>query len=151
MCEFISWKEVKTKEGTEILFLTSNDIYNTKRGKELQKHTTSDDFIGHGAIDFYFEIGAGKGIEKECTDFSSPDNFPKVISDAIKAGNFRGLETPYQLLTQPALAKYEAIEKDALAKYQATQQPALAKYQAIKKDAFWDLFAVKENRNPLWR
>ena len=33
MCDFISWKEVKTEKGKEILFLMYNDIYNTARGR----------------------------------------------------------------------------------------------------------------------
>ena len=129
MCDFISWKEITTADGgAEILFLTYEDIYNTKRGRELQKYTTGDDFVGHGAIDFYYELN-GKGINKECTDFSSPNNFPPVIADAIKAGKFYLLGTPMGLLLP------------------AKRAPLYADYEA----KFWELFFVPENRAEAWR
>ena len=98
MCEFISWKEVKTAEGTEIFFLTYDDIYNTKRGKELRDYTKNDgDLIGHGAIDYFYDL-KGRGANKECTDFSTPKNFPDQIVEAIKRGKFYLLGAPVGLL-----------------------------------------------------
>lgn len=135
MCEFISWIE----KNNEILFLDYHDIYETKRGKELREFCVNpDDLVGHGAIRHYYSIVGGK--ERECTDFSSPKNFPPKIVAAIKAGKFAGLGVSEQLLNEPALAEYQKI-----------QQPAWAEYQKIKQSAFWKLFSVKKNRNPLWK
>ena len=69
MCDFVSWIE---KDQT-IVFLTGEDVFKTKKGKELQKHTCSEDWIGHGAIRWYYEFEGGR--ERECTDFSKPENY----------------------------------------------------------------------------
>jgi hypothetical protein len=134
MCEFISWKEIKTPTGTEILFLTRDDIFNTSRGAELRQHTTPEDFVGHGAIAFYYQIAANKGINRECTDFSTPDNFPPEIVAAIKAGKMLGMVDffPNGLLRAPLYADYEA-KRDALLGEQ------------------WGLFLDPANRAEAWR
>jgi hypothetical protein len=158
MCNFISWIE---KNG-EILFLTANDIFNTKRGRELQKHTTPDDFIGHGAIEFFYRLEYGTGKHLECEDFSSPKNFPPQIVSAIKRLQFVGLGTPMELLSktaraeyrkieQTALAEYRKIEHTALAEYRKIEQPAWAEYEKIEQTAFWKLFRLKKNRAKAWR
>ena len=90
MCDFVSWIE----KDDEVLFLTGQDVFNTKRGKELQRYCGSkDDLTGHGAIRWYFGNHEGNevvplkgGKERECTDFSSPDKFPKQIVKSIKRG-----------------------------------------------------------------
>lgn len=85
MCEFLSWVEKDKK----IHFLTPELIYSTPRGKALQKFCQStEDYLGHGAIKFYFDVEGGEN--KECTDFSIPDNFPPKIVKAIKSGDFKG-------------------------------------------------------------
>ena len=164
MCEFISYIE---KNG-EVLFLTGDDVFNTKRGKQLQKHCKSaDDLTGHGAIRWYFGIDDKPlegGKERECTDFSSPANFPKPIVKAIKAGLMAGFKdgTPQELLTNPAWAEYEKITNTAwaeyekitntaLAEYEKIKNPALAEYEKITNTAFWALFADVNNRNHEWR
>jgi hypothetical protein len=134
MCDFISWKVVRTADGgMEILFLTYDDIYNTKRGKELQKYTIPNDFVGHGAIDFYYGLN-GRGTNKECTDFSSPDNFPSIIADAIKMGKFYLMGTPEGLLLpskrDPLYADYEAKCAPLDADYKAKRDPLYADYEA---------------------
>jgi len=173
MCEFISWKEIDTEKGKEILFLTAYDIFSTKRGRQLQKHTTPGDFVGHGAIAFFYEIDPSKGINRECTDFSDPKYFPDEIVAAIKAGKFRGLGNPEGLLTAPAWKAYQeatatawkayleakapawkAYQKATAAAekaYQEATAPARKAYQEAKDAAFWDLFADPKNRNPKWR
>ena len=162
MCVFISWKEVRRTDGaTEILFLTYDDIYNSKRGKKLQQHTTPDDFVGHGAIDFFYELD-GKGVKKECTDFSSPSKFPVVIAEAIKTGKFYLMGIPLGLLSPSALADYEKIRKSAWADYEKIENPARADYEKIEKPAradyekirltaFWELFFIPGNRAEGWR
>ena len=149
MCDFVSF--IVMPDG-EIRFLTADMIFKTRRGKELQKYDPNrENWVGHGAIMFYFDMQKRQGIQRECTDFSTPDNFPKEIVTAIKAGKMRGLGCPIGLLSKPALAEYQKIEQPALAEYQKIEQPALAEYKKIERAAFWDLFELPENRNPLWR
>jgi hypothetical protein len=164
LCEFISWIE----KGDEILFLTGNDVFQTKRGLELQKYCKSkSDLTGHGAIRWYFgkddkPLEAGK--ERECTNFSTPDNFPKAIAKAIKRGEMWGFEygTPEQLLWDAAVAEYQKVTDAAYAEYQKVTDAAYAEYQKVtdaayaeyKKvtdAAFWTIFADKNNRNPKWK
>jgi hypothetical protein len=126
-------------------------VFNTKEGKELQKYCGNNrDYIGHGAIRHYFGNFTG-GIEHEYTDFSSPDNFPKEIVEAIKAGQFRGLGIDEGLLTKKAWAEYNKIEQPARAEYEKIRQSARAEYDKIKQSAFWDLFKNKKNRPKCWR
>jgi hypothetical protein len=132
VCEFISWKEIKCPDGsTQILFLTYDDIHNTSRGLELRNHTTGDDLRGHGAIDFYYQLN-GKGKNRECTDFSTPDNFPKEIVVALKAGLMRGVSDyfPNRLLTAALDADYKAKTAPLYADYEAKRAPLDADYKA---------------------
>ena len=125
MCDFISWIEV----GGNIFFLTSDDLH-SRKGWELKKHLGSqytEDVKGHGAIKWFFDM-EGKGKHKECTDFSTPSNFPPEIVVAIKAGKFRGIGIAKQLLKTPAWAEYEKV----------------------KASAFWNLFADPKNRTKAW-
>ncbi len=138
-------------------------MFHSPRGEALRNYTLSpDDYCGHGTIRAWYGIDAGDGIDKECTAFISPQNFPMPIVKALKKGAFRGLGMANDLLTtqawaeyrviqQPVWAKYKAIEQQAWAEYEAIQQPALAKYQKIRQQAFWDLFAILENRAEVWR
>ena len=142
MCEFISWKEF---DGGYVLFLTAKDIYETKRGRELQEYSGSeDDLTGHGAIDFFYDL-KGKGKNKECTDFSTPDNFPPAIVRAIKAGEFRGLGIAKELLTAPAWAKYEKVTDSALAEYEKVKAPAKAKYEKVEAPAWAEYNKVTDS------
>lgn len=91
MCDFVSWLEIKNDKGNDIvLYLDDDDIYHTKRGKLLQSYSGCEaDLTGHGSIRWFYELSNKRGREKECTDFSSPDNFPKKIVSAIKEGKFK--------------------------------------------------------------
>jgi hypothetical protein len=138
MCEFISWIEYKN----EILFLAKHEL-ETSRGKALRKHLGSEfnnDVKGHGAIEWYYKLKPNSGMHKECTNFSSPDNFPKQIASAIKKGCFCGIEISDQLLTQKAWAEYEKVTG-----------PAWAEYQKVTGTAFWKIFKIKTNRAKAWR
>ena len=158
MCDFISWIE---KDG-QVYYLTYRDIYNTRRGKELRNHCMSkDDLSGHGAIRYYYDNFTG-GAEKECTDFTTPANFPPEIVEDIKAGKFRGLGINKELLTAPALKLYEETEAQALKLYKETKAPAWKLYEETeaqawklyeetKAQAFWDIFKIVKNRKKLWR
>ena len=104
MCEFISW----INKDSKAIFLTGDDVFKTKRGRELQKYSKDpDDWLGHGAIRWYYNFKGG--VDKECTDFSSPDNFPSDIITAIKSGKMRRLGIAKDLLTISALAEYHKI------------------------------------------
>jgi hypothetical protein len=132
MCEFISWIEKDDK----VLFLTYDDIYHTKKGKELQKHCkNSRDYTGHGAIGYFYNLSENTGTNKECTDFTSPDNFPSDIVKAIKLGQFTGLGLSKDLLTEQAYAEYVEIRQAAFAEYMKIQQAAYAKYEEIQQQA----------------
>jgi hypothetical protein len=141
MCEFISWKEYHGK----IYFLTADQIFNTPRGKELQAHTSREDWVGHGAIAFYYNLPEGELVRNcECTDFSTPDNFPEVIAAAIRNGEFRGLGTPEGLLSKPAWAEYEKVRQPAWAEYEKVQQPALAEYEKVQQAALAEYEKVQQ-------
>ena len=135
MCEFISHLENK-KTGT-VKFLTADDIFKSRRGKELQRfNPVKEDWVGHGAILWFFSLDRKDWLQKECTDFSTPDNFPKEIVTAIKAGKMaiNGLAFPIGILGAPLYADYEA-KRDALdADYKAKRVALYAAYEA-KRDA----------------
>ena len=166
MCEFLSAVKVVGKSGKDkYYFLTYNLIHNTPRGKLLQKKYGGDDLIGHGAIRDYFELKE-RGENWEQTDFSTPDNFPPEIIKALVSGEFRGFITGncLPLLTsialqeykkrEPAYAEWEKIDavwgKRADAVWEKKADTLWEKADA-EKHIFWDLFAIKKNRNPKWR
>ena len=168
MCEFASWKVYKDK----VYFLQDSDL-NTKEGRKLLHPEVIADLPGHGAIESYYPELKGKGENKECTDFSTPDNFPKEIAKAIKGGKITRFGIGKALLNNEGLAKYKKIEQAALAKYEKIRQsaraeyekirqpawaeyekirqPALAEYEKIRQPAFWKIFAQKKFRNEAWR
>ncbi len=101
MCEFMSWIEYQGK----IYFLDDNKL-NTKEGRELLQYLGDrkyEDIPGHGAILHYYPELKHKGKDKECTDFSTPDNFPSKIVEAIKKGLFVNFGACPQILTASAL------------------------------------------------
>ena len=171
MSRFISWIDIG--EG-KVRFLTDRDIFETDRGRHLQARTATRHIVGHGAIRWFYQLRRDDGVDRECTDFSSPGNFPSEIADAIRAGAFRGLGTPRGLLSQPAWEEYQEVEAASLAEYmqlermllaeyrqlerpvsavehQDTQAAAWMKHQAVIQPLFWDLFAVPENRADAWK
>jgi Skp family chaperone for outer membrane proteins len=133
MCEFVSWIEKSPKK---ILFMTDDLIFNTEKGKLLQKQCSKYDLQGHGAIRFYFGLESEEGKQKECSDFSDSASFPKAIVAAIKAGQmFRMAENPpLGLLTPAAQADYRAKHDALYADYEAKHAPLDADYRA-KHDA----------------
>ena len=133
MCEFVSWIE----KGKQVYFLTRTQV-DSPQGEALKKRFPGEgELLGHAAIRAYFELDGG--TEREQADFSTPDNFPKAIVTAIKAGEFRGFDTPKYLLLE---AKCIALDAD----YEAKRAPLDADYT----NSFWNLFAIPENRNPAW-
>ncbi len=133
MCEFLSWIEKDDK----VYYLTSKQIYETLRGKQLQRFCgDADDHVGHGAIRFYYRLAVGEGKNKECTDFSTPANFPTKIAQAVKDMKFRGMATPSELLTEQAWAEYEKVTEQALAEYDKVRQPAYTEHEKVRQQAY---------------
>ena len=65
-----------------------NENINFDKIRELCDYCGNQhDLTGHGAIRYYYDNFKG-GIDKECEDFSSPDNFPSEIVQDIKLGKF---------------------------------------------------------------
>ena len=159
MCEFISWVE----KGEKVYFLTTN-LIESKKGKTLLKDS-QEDITGHGAIRLFFGLEQDEGVNKECVDFTDPDNFPPVIVKAIKAGEFKGVPLPAGLCVKPLYDKYQADRKTLDDKYQADSEtlydkywadlkPLYDKYRADRKpldDKYWALFATPKNRRRIWR
>ena len=140
MCEFISWIELADGK---IKFLTGDQAFGDHpKSKALREwNKCNDDLRGHGAIRRYYKLANHDGKNRECTDFSTPGNFPDEIAAALRAGKMWGFGgCPKELLTAPALADYNKITA-----------PAWADYTKITAPAFWKIFAVPENRNPKWR
>ena len=172
MCEFISWIEYKDN----IYFMDDTKL-NTKEGRELIKYLGNqyaDDIKGHGAIRHYYPEIKDKGVNKECADFSSPNNFPPEIVEAIKRGIFAKVGKPGSyILTGPALAEYERIKgqawaeykrikgqasaeygritRQALAEYDRIKGQALAEYGRITRQACWKLVRNPVNRAEAWK
>jgi Fe-S cluster biosynthesis and repair protein YggX len=151
MCQFISWKEYEGKN----YFLINEDL-ETKEGKKLLKEDVKDDLCGHGALTSYYPELVYKGTSHECSDFSSPYNFPKEIVKAIKQGklsrigicvevlNVLGVKE-YNKIKQPALAEYNKIEQSAWAEYNKIEQPALAEYNKIKQPALAEYNKIEQS------
>ena len=152
MCEFSSWKKMPKTWNPEvtrrIFYLTKPDL-DSKRGRELKKFLGpqyDNDKVGHGAIDWFYQLG-GVGINKECTNFNDPNEFPPEIVADIKAGNFYGMGLPTEILTPDARAQYEAVEKPARAQFEAVEKSAWAQYKAVEKPAGAQFEAVEK---PAW-
>src|SRR3990167_2160775 len=102
MSECLSW----IHQGKKTYYLTHDQVFHTKKGRALMEKLKGD-FIGHSAIRFYYRLpepdDENRRQEPQCTDFSTPDNFPAVLVEAIQRGDFRGFGTPECLLSAPAL------------------------------------------------
>ena len=137
MCEFVSY----IQKGRKFYFLTGKQVFETPKGEALRKWCKStDDYVGHGAIRWYYGLEQKDGRNVGCTDFSSPENFPTMIVRAIKRGDMQGLGTSEGLLTDAADAEYKR-----------GTAPAYAEYKRVTAAAFWGLFANPENRVKAWR
>jgi len=134
MCEFLSWIE----KGDKVYFLTKAQI-DSPQGEAVKKRFPGEgELIGHSAIRAYYDIDGGK--EKEQTDFSSPDNFPKEIIEAILKGKFGYIPVPKGILKKPLDDKYSADQKPLDDKYSADQKLLNDKYSADRKpldDKYW--------------
>lgn len=141
MCDFVSWIEYEGKN----YWLKDKDL-ETKEGKKLLKEVSNGDICGHGAIRTYYAGGQQKvgqklqwGKERQCTDFSNPNNFPAEIVKCIKSGGMSRIGISLQLLNDVGKAEYKKVEGQALAEYKKVMGPA-----------FWKIFQEKKNRALAW-
>ena len=170
MCELVSWLKVDKN----VFFLTDDDL----KGRKFAEYKNYNpqwrqDIYGHGAIFYFYPELKNKGVQEECTDFSSPDNFPKEIVTAIKNCKLTKFNIAKQLLTQLARREYDMIKQSTWEEYYKIWQLNRDKYIKIRTSAqdkyngikelnwdeynrvrlleFWKLFKVKKNRVKAWR
>lgn len=133
MCKAISWIE---KNG-EILFLDDDDIL-SKRGKKLIDYNGNIDIQGHGAVRWFWDVK--EGVNKECSDFSNPDNFPEKIVNKIIAGKMTLICNDYHalrlMLTNTSWAQYKEDVKTARAQHDEAVNTSLAQYDEVVKTAW---------------
>ena len=127
MCQFVSW----IKHGNNVFFLDDLKL-NTKEGRELLKQCKDDDIRGHGAIRAYYPELRKLGTNVECDDFSSPDEFPSEVVEAIKKGIFTEFGVCEDILTEPAYAKYGKVRDAAFAEYDKVRNAAWAEYEKVR-------------------
>ena len=140
MCEFASWVEYKGKA----YFLVNSDL-DTKEGRELLEPEFKDDLCGHGAIRKYYPELKDNGENKECTNFSTPVNFPKEIVKAIKLGKLSKFEICLDILNDLGKAEYKKIEQPAYAEYLKIEQPAYAEYEKIEQPAYAEYLKIEQS------
>jgi hypothetical protein len=132
MSQHYSWIEKDDKT----IFLTADDVFKSRRGKQLRQHTCRWDWHGHGAIRWFYGFTGGR--DRECTEFSTPKNFPPELVTAIVAGRMWGLgitDNMRAMLLAPAWKQYDAVRAEAWkkyhAKYDAVVIPAWKKYRSV--------------------
>jgi vacuolar-type H+-ATPase subunit E/Vma4 len=143
MCKRVSW--IKTNDN-HLLYLTTYDLFDTPQGKAVREQLSEDDWIGHTAIKMFYGYKPQDriGAEQECTDFSSPFNFPDEIAQAIKDGKFMDV-IDSDILTVDAFAKYEKIEQSAYDEYKKIEQSACAEYEKIRQPAYDEYKKIEQS------
>jgi len=128
MCNFISWIEYKGEN-----FFIDNLKLQTKEGKKLLLPEFQADIKGHGAIRHYYPELNGKGKDRECTDFSTPDNFPKDIAQAFKKGQLSKIGICLDVLNDKGRAEYQKIRQSARAKIIQDKKYIKKEWQGVNK------------------
>ena len=131
MCDFISWKTHKGK----LYFLTDDIVKLRLREFKQYNEGWKGDLLGHGAIDWFFNLPENCGVKGECTDFSSPKNFPKEIVLAIKECRMNLIGFNLNLLNDPARKEYNKIKQTAWKEYDKIKQTARKEYDEITQTA----------------
>ncbi len=140
MGEFISWYE---ELSGKVHFLTDADW-----PKAQALSINAEDFLGHGAI---AAIRGWKvdnrpvGKKRECTDFSTPANFPAVIVAALKAGQMTYVPLPPGLLLPDLDDDYRAKCKPLDDDYRAKCKPLDDDYWAKRKPLDDDYWAKRDD------
>jgi len=149
MCEFVSWIEKDNKN----YYLTKNQL-KTDKGKNLIKYCDGQDIQGHGAIRRYFwgNEQAKGGVDKECSNFSTPLNFPKEIVKDLLNGNFNHklFDLPLDILNNKARKEYLKIKQSEWKEYLKIKQLAWEEYDKKRQLAFYKLLKAKKNRKDIW-
>ncbi|MDD5353266.1 MAG: hypothetical protein PHS93_08920 [Candidatus Omnitrophica bacterium] len=107
MCEFISW----IPKGKTNLFLTYHQVFETDKGQQLRDKLKGD-WYGHAGIRFFYDLSQPDDEnvrkEKDCADFSTPDNFPKDIVKAIKNNEMGGYlkDNLFIMLSEQGINEY---------------------------------------------
>ena len=130
MCQAISWilGWIESHTGKEdfILFFTDKEL-KTAKGKKIGNPN------GHGEIRSHFKP-QGNEVKGECSDLSSPANFPAPIAKAICAGQMtRALENVDIAYLTGCLLSDKAGKK------------------VTDHASFWKLFKTKANRASNWK
>lgn len=143
MSQFISWITWES----EVYFLTSRDL-RTKEGRALRRclgRRYWSDIKGHGAIQEYYtflKFGL-HGTSVECSDFSTPDNFPPEIVKAVKQGRFIGIGVCPKILTRSAADEYEGLRRPAADEYEGLRRPAWAEFEKLEQSAWVEFKKTK--------
>ena len=129
--KFMAWLEnPKTKE---VRFMTKQ-LLASEEGRNLRRYVNVTKAItpevcvtDHGATEFVYDMKPYAWTHKECTDFSTPTNFPKEVAEAIKENRVatEGVEVPEGLMN-PEVKFYTPEEG-------------------------WKKFESRENRAPAWQ
>jgi len=139
MCQFISWIEYED----EVLFLDDTKL-STRDGRKLLKPEFVADLKGHGAIRHYYPELKGRGVDRECSDFSTPNNFPKEIVNRINKGQMSRIGVCPKILTPSVRKKYDKIIQVASKKYNKLEQAAWKEYDKIRQAAWKEYYNRKE-------
>ena len=156
MCNFVSTYELSQDEmdsiptiekGNNVLFLTHDDVYKSKKGKEVFGQVPPESLSGHTPIRQYFELKGGVGKEREYTDLGDPDKLPAALVKAIRAGKLVGIGYSKQLLSDDGAEKFD--KEVAKMKKTSAKRPYGEFYEITK--IFWDVFkSSKTNRAEAW-
>ena len=141
MCNFVSWIE----HNNNVYFLTDNDL-KPKKLKEFKDYNSLwyEDLPGHGAIRWFYPELEGRGVEHECEDFSTPENFPPEIVTAIKEGKLSKIGVSLELLNEKGPAEYRKIKDSAWAEYEKIKDSARAEYRKIIESALAEYEKIRD-------
>jgi hypothetical protein len=158
MCQFVSTCEVETEvkemdgisaveSNKKVLFLTHDDVYKSKKGKEVFGEVPQERLCGHTPVRRFFELKNGQGKEREYTDLSNPDDLPAELVKAIRTGKLVGIGYSTQLLSNDGCEKFD--KEVSKMKKSKSKKPFGEFYEVTK--IFWDVFkASKANRAEAW-
>ena len=78
MCEMVSWIEVEKEGKKNVLFLTNDEVF-SERGKKMLKECQDNDFLGHHAIRYIWDMKGNEGVQRENRNLWETKNLPKEI------------------------------------------------------------------------
>ena len=150
MCLFISWIE----KDKDVYFLTGDQLFRSETGRTCREQSGNlDDYTGHGMIRLFYNLVGGRDME--CSDFSTPKNFPVPIQIALLSGEMSGFPFPEGILITSLYDNYAAkrklLDDDHIAKckpldddYDAKRKPLDDDYAAKCKPLDDDYYAKRK-------